>query len=67
MVWTAFSKMDKDGDGKISVQEFLELLSGGGHGKLVRSEDMTKMIRKIDRDGDGLIDWDEFLHYMRTT
>lgn len=33
VVWTAFSKMDRDGDGKISVDEFIECLFGSSGDK----------------------------------
>eukprot|EP01057_Protomagalhaensia_wolfi_P005877 Protomagalhaensia_wolfi_Nauph_80__5876@NODE_756_length_2026_cov_31_084046_g568_i0_p1_GENE_NODE_756_length_2026_cov_31_084046_g568_i0NODE_756_length_2026_cov_31_084046_g568_i0_p1_ORF_typecomplete_len648_score155_64Pkinase/PF00069_25/8_3e70Pkinase/PF00069_25/6_3e03Pkinase_Tyr/PF07714_17/5_1e48EFhand_7/PF13499_6/0_00016EFhand_7/PF13499_6/4_2e03EFhand_7/PF13499_6/7_5e13EFhand_7/PF13499_6/4_1e17EFhand_1/PF00036_32/0_0014EFhand_1/PF00036_32/3_3e03EFhand_1/PF00036_32/0_0018EFhand_1/PF00036_32/0_003EFha len=66
VMWTAFSKMDKDRDGKISVEEFAELLQGDDT-KLLKEEDITEMMRAIDRNGDGVIEWDEFLAYMRSS
>lgn len=65
VMWTAFSKMDKDHDGKISVSEFVTLLNGDGSTKLLQAEDVERMISKIDQNGDGVIDWDEFLAYIR--
>eukprot|EP00922_Rhytidocystis_sp_ex-Travisia-forbesii_P019595 GHVS01028975.1.p1 GENE.GHVS01028975.1~~GHVS01028975.1.p1 ORF type:complete len:342 (-),score=37.58 GHVS01028975.1:3-1028(-) len=64
VVWTAFNKMDKDGDGKISTDEFCRVISGGD-GKLIPRKDFKDMVSQIDTNKDGQIDWDEFLEYMR--
>lgn len=63
VVWTAFQKIDKDGDGRISVREFCDLVLGHDN-KLVPEEDVQAMVAQMDRDGDGQIDWDEFVAYM---
>lgn len=65
-MWTAFSKLDKDHDGKISVEEFVELLNGDGTTKLLHEGDVAELLRAVDSNGDGQIDWDEFLAYMRS-
>ncbi|PFH37490.1 calcium-dependent protein kinase CDPK6 [Besnoitia besnoiti] len=64
ILWTAFQKIDKDGDGKISVREFCDLVLGHDN-KLVPEEDMEGLVAQMDKNGDGLIDWDEFVAYMR--
>jgi len=53
-LWTAFCKVDLNGDGKISAQEIEQVL--GEHGDSVK-----QMIAEIDKNGDGEIDFDEFL------
>ncbi|CDI73766.1 CAM kinase, CDPK family, putative [Eimeria praecox] len=64
VIWTAFQKMDKDGDGKISVPEF-EAVLGGDDYRLVPKDTIKALVAQIDKDGDGQIDWDEFLQYMK--
>ncbi|KFG50796.1 calcium-dependent protein kinase CDPK6 [Toxoplasma gondii RUB] len=64
VVWTAFQKIDKDGDGRISVREFCDLVLGRDN-KLIPEEELRAMVAQMDRDGDGQIDWDEFVAYMR--
>ncbi|XP_055389008.1 calcium-dependent protein kinase 6-like [Condylostylus longicornis] len=76
VVWTAFSKMDRDDDGKITVDEFIECLTSapksGTDNKVTLKtriahdeRELRKMAREIDKNGDGVLDWDEFLEYMR--
>ncbi|KAL8275134.1 hypothetical protein Esti_001013 [Eimeria stiedai] len=52
VIWTAFQKMDKDGDGKISVPEF-EAVLGGDDNRLVPKETVKALVAQIDKDGDG--------------
>eukprot|EP00921_Rhytidocystis_pertsovi_P016472 GHVQ01025992.1.p1 GENE.GHVQ01025992.1~~GHVQ01025992.1.p1 ORF type:complete len:143 (+),score=22.34 GHVQ01025992.1:250-678(+) len=66
IVWTAFNKMDKDCDGRISADEFSEILGGEG-GKLIPQSEIRELIDTIDTNKDGQIEWDEFLAYMRTS
>eukprot|EP00382_Lankesteria_abbotti_P000717 CAMPEP_0113844434 /NCGR_PEP_ID=MMETSP0372-20130328/236_1 /TAXON_ID=340204 /ORGANISM="Lankesteria abbotti" /LENGTH=637 /DNA_ID=CAMNT_0000813439 /DNA_START=216 /DNA_END=2129 /DNA_ORIENTATION=- /assembly_acc=CAM_ASM_000359 len=71
IVWTAFSKMDTDGDGRISIEEFMNVLSGDrsedevGSRRIAKFEELSELVAQIDKNGDGLIDWDEFVDYMR--
>ncbi|CDJ50823.1 CAM kinase, CDPK family, putative [Eimeria brunetti] len=52
VIWTAFQKMDKDGDGKISVPEF-EAVLGGDDYRLVPKETIKGLVAQIDKNGDG--------------
>ncbi len=51
----AFTKRDKDGDGKISVDEFVGKKEGDA------AEKMKKAFGKKDKDGDGFLTKDEML------
>lgn len=55
-----FKKMDANGDGKISKDEFADFVSKLGNGKL---KDKPKLIDKLfaraDADGDGFLSKDE--------
>lgn len=50
--------VDKNGDGLIDFNEFLELMDSNVEIRNVDAE-MTKMFNIIDKDGDGFIDEDE--------
>eukprot|EP00919_Chromeraceae_sp_WS-2016_P028847 GHVR01068347.1.p1 GENE.GHVR01068347.1~~GHVR01068347.1.p1 ORF type:complete len:585 (-),score=119.13 GHVR01068347.1:84-1838(-) len=65
-LWSAFKKMDLDGDGLITVDEFLTVLIGeGATQKLISREDAPRITREIDQNGNGLIEWDEFVDFMK--
>lgn len=53
MIWAAFRKFDKDGDGQITKQELKEVLKEDD-GKI------AALIAEADLDGDGNISYDEF-------
>lgn len=38
VVWSAFSKIDTDGDGKITCDEFIDVLLGGANNLVHKSE-----------------------------
>lgn len=54
----AFKLFDKDGDGTIDVDEFLEVFLEVGKKKKVK--EIRKIVGEIDVDGNGEIDFEEF-------
>jgi calcium-dependent protein kinase len=56
----AFKIFDKDGNGKISLSELVEVLKGSSLDK----EDMMDMIKGADKNDDGEIDFMEFRQLM---
>lgn len=65
VMWTAFNKLDRDGDGKISIDQFMELLNSAANARCVHKDDIAKLLESADTNHDGLITWDEFLAFMR--
>ncbi|XP_061354577.1 calmodulin-like protein 30 [Gastrolobium bilobum] len=61
-IQSAFRTFDKNGDGKISAQEVLEMLMSLG--ERCTLEDCRRMVRAVDTDGDGMVDMDEFMAMM---
>jgi len=53
-LWVTFCKLDKNGDGHLSVAEVVE-----SFGK--ESKAAAEMIKEVDKNGDGTIDYDEFM------
>jgi calmodulin len=56
---------DIDGDGKIDIPEFLQIIQAGGkrdiiHKALIQRSGIRKSFEKYDKDGNGLITRDEF-------
>ena len=55
---------DKDGDGTVDVEEFLQKMSGSKkdaiHKALVKRSGIRKQFEKYDKDGNGYITSDEF-------
>mgnify|MGYP003588799732 CR=1 FL=1 len=52
-----FTIFDKDGNGKISPNEFKNIFKGAAG---IKEEVWLEMIKEIDQDGNGEIDYDEF-------
>jgi len=53
-IWSAFCKVDLNGDGRLSKEEIAKVLGQEG-------EDLAALIKEADKDGDGSIDYDEFM------
>lgn len=58
----AFKVFDVDGNGKISPEELLEVLSRLGEKSSLDA--CSKIVRGLDADGDGFINMDEFMIMM---
>ncbi|KAK4263385.1 hypothetical protein QN277_028803 [Acacia crassicarpa] len=56
-----FNKFDKNGDGKISSDELMEILQTLG--TKTTPEEVNRMMNEIDKDSDGFIDFKEFAEF----
>lgn len=56
----AFNFFDKDGDGKLSKSEIVDLLKEAEISGFIRGIVGSKLIDGYDKNGDELIDWKEF-------
>lgn len=61
----AFKMFDKDGSGKISIEEMKQALGAGVDDQTQDDEEWNKLIDEVDIDGDGEIDFEEFISMMR--
>merc|ERR1712050_243967 len=59
--WNAFSFFDRDGDGRISLEELRQVLSSHNLQQEVGQARLELALREVDRNGDGEIDFDEFM------
>ncbi|XP_068650035.1 calmodulin-like protein 11 [Aristolochia californica] len=58
----AFCLFDKDGDGRITIDELATVIRSLG--QTPTEEELHDMIREVDVDGNGTIEFGEFLHLM---
>ncbi|XP_031477040.1 calmodulin-like [Nymphaea colorata] len=58
----AFSLFDKDGDGRITIQELATVI--GSLGQNPTDEELREMIGEVDVNGNGTIEFVEFLNLM---
>ena len=61
---TAFDMFDKDGSGKISVDELKQILQGEDMNNLVTSDVLEGYLKEVDSNGDGELDCSEFQEMM---
>ena len=54
---TAFNMFDKDGSGKISVDELKQILRGEDMASLVSEETLNGYLKEVDSNGDGELDF----------
>ena len=59
----AFHKADKNGDGRLNVDEVLGIYLS--HGVDVTREEVQKMVEAADKDGTGMLTEQEFLNSQR--
>jgi len=60
-----FSVIDKDGDGKITVEELAQLFNTLHYE--VSIEEASEIINNLDTNSDGMLDIDEWTSIMRST
>mmetsp|Transcript_69493 Transcript_69493/g.226322 ORF Transcript_69493/g.226322 Transcript_69493/m.226322 type:complete len:537 (-) Transcript_69493:496-2106(-) len=66
--WTAFNVFDRDGDGKISVEELQHVLERDGMQEVDGGADRARaLLRDADQNGDSVIDFKEFMALMSST
>jgi calcium-dependent protein kinase len=63
--WRAFSLFDRDGNGKISIQELAQVLQNDSLKQNIGMDRITDMIKEFDINGDGEIDFEEFMSMMQ--
>lgn len=61
----AFKMFDKDGSGKISIDEMKQALGADLEGQIEEDDAWQDLINEVDIDGDGEIDFEEFITMMR--
>jgi len=65
LLWTSFAFFDRDGDGKISIDELRLVLKDDGVQGVLGGQTAEEIMLSIDTSGDGGIDFDEFMTMMK--
>lgn len=60
-VKAAFAAFDKDGDGEISQDDFLQTMTKPKAGCPISKEKAEELFKASDKDGDGVVNFDEFI------
>lgn len=60
VLWGAFCVFDKNGDGRISMDELKQVLQDGDVQSMTAAETLQTIMKEADSNGDGMIDFDEF-------
>ena len=60
-----FVGLDKDGDGKISVEELETLLKSLRLKLRISETDIRRALKKIDKNGDGIVDTEELVRIIK--
>ncbi|CAE7407104.1 CPK2 [Symbiodinium natans] len=63
--WSAFRVFDRNGDGKISMDELQQVLCNGDVEEVVGTKAIAELMLEVDGNGDGFIDFKEFMSMMR--
>jgi len=65
-LWSAFCVFDRNGDGKICMDELRHVLEDDSVGELIPGkQSVEEIMKEIDVDGSGEIEFDEFVQMMR--
>ncbi|CAJ1393836.1 unnamed protein product [Effrenium voratum] len=64
-LWSAFCVFDKNGDGKICMEELRSVLEDDSVGQLMQGQSVEEIMKEIDEDGSGEIEFEEFVQMMR--
>lgn len=69
VLWSAFRTFDLDGNGQITKEELLQVLTGNASENIeemlgMHREEIEQIIQDADVDGDGEIDFEEFVLMM---
>merc|ERR1712137_1376755 len=61
----AFRFFDRNGDGRITVEELRKVLSSGAIDEVMDAKNSQEVMAEVDGNGDGVIDFNEFMQMMR--
>merc|ERR1712039_119519 len=64
--WSAFCQFDKNGDGKLSMDELKLVLETEGVSSIKNNRELEDLIKEVDKDGNGEIDFEEFMQMMQS-